>query len=499
MSKMNAIEKLKEFFAEIMRLNYISSLLNWDQEVNMMNYKSVEGRSKQASLIRKLIHQRITSEKIGKLIKEAENLTLNEIDSAMLREITREYNLETKLPVKLVIEIAETRVLAAKDWRDARAKSDFSIFEKILEKTVELQKEKAEKLETYHDLYSTLIDLYEPGVNYVWIANIFNPIKPKLIDFVKKLNSSSDKPDDSIFKKHYDEDKQFALSNKIIKKLNFDFGYGRQDKVTHPFTTSLASKDVRITTRTSEPFPDCITSTIHEYGHAIYEMGIKKELHDTILCTGTSMGIHESQSRTWENIVGRSKEFWMYWYPTFQKYFPENLKDYPLNEFHRAINIVQPSFIRVNADEVTYGLHIILRFEIEKDLIEGKIQVNELPEIWNTKFEELLGIVPPNDAQGVLQDVHWSGGNLGYFPTYFLGNLYGAQIYAKILEKMPNLHDDYKKGEFSNLLNYLRENIHQYGSIYRANELIKRVTGEDLNSDYFLKYIEEKFYPIYGL
>jgi carboxypeptidase Taq len=497
--KMNAINELREIFAELMRLGYISALLNWDQEVNMMNYKSVEGRSKQLSLIRKLMHQRITSEKVGRLIKEAENLTLDEIESAMLREITREYNLETKLPEKLVVEIAETSVLAAKDWQEARKKSDFSIFKKILEKTVELQKERAERLGTHQDLYSTLIDLYEPGATYNWIAKIFNPLRPKLIDFVKKLNSSSDKPDGSIFKKHYDEDKQFALSSEIIKKLNFDFGYGRQDKVTHPFTTSLAALDVRITTRTTEPFPDCITSTIHEYGHAIYEMGIKKELYDTILCTGTSMGIHESQSRMWENIVGRSKEFWMYWYPTFQEYFPENLKDVPMEDFHRAINIVQPSFIRVNADEVTYGLHIILRFEIEKDLIKGNIQVNELPEIWNSKFEELLGIVPPNDAQGVLQDVHFSGGLFGYFPTYFLGNLYGAQIYAKALKSMPNLPDDYKKGEFSNLLSYLKENIHQYGSIYRANDLIKRITGEDLNSDYFLKYIENKFTQIYRL
>jgi carboxypeptidase Taq len=496
---MSVINDLRAYFAEIMRLSYISSLLNWDLEVNMMNYRSVEGRSKQMSLIRKLIHHRITSEKVGKLIKEAEKLTLNQIESAMLREITREYNLETKLSERLVTEIAETSVLASKEWREARAKSDFSIFEKILEKTVELQKEKAEKLDTHPDLYSTLIDLYEPEATRKWIANIFNPIKPKLIDFVKKLNSSSDKPDDSIFKKHYDEDKQFELSSIIIKKLNFDFGSGRQDKVTHPFTTSIASTDIRITTRTSEPFPDCITSTIHEYGHAIYEMGIKKELYDTILCSGASMGIHESQSRMWENIVGRSKEFWMYWYPTFQKYFPENLKDYPMEEFHRAINIVQPSFIRVNADEVTYGLHIILRFEIEKDLIEGNIQINELPEIWNSKFEDLLGIVPPNDALGVLQDVHWSGGSLGYFPTYLLGNLYGAQFYHKILQELPSLPNDYKNGDFSNLLNYLRENIHQYGGIYRANELIKRVTGEDLNSDYFLKYIEEKFSHIYRI
>lgn len=496
---MSDIKELREYYAEIMRLGYISALLNWDQEVNMMNYKSVEGRSKQVSLIEKLIHQRVTSEKAGRLIKEAEKLDLNEIESAMLREITREYNLATKLPEKLVTEIAETSILAAKEWREARAKSDFSIFQKLLEKTVELQKEKAEKLGTHPDLYSTLIDLYEPGATYDWIANIFNPIRPKLIDIVKKLNSSPDKPDDSVFKKSYDEDKQFELSREVIKKLNFDFGYGRQDKVTHPFTTSLASLDVRITTRTTEPFPDCITSTIHEYGHAIYEMGIKKELHDTILCNGTSMGIHESQSRMWENFVGRSKEFWMYWYPTFQKYFPENLKNYPLEEFHRAINIVQPSFIRVNADEVTYGLHIILRFEIEKDLIEGKIQVNELPGIWNSKFEDLLGIIPPNDAKGVLQDVHWSMGSIGYFPTYFLGNLYAAQIYNNALKKHPQLPEDYKKGEYSNLLNYLKEEIHQYGSIYRATNLIKKITGEDLNSDYFLKYIEEKFKPIYRL
>jgi len=496
---MSAIKELQEHFAEIMRLHYISALLGWDQEVNMTQYKSLAGRSKQVSLIQQLIHQRETSEKVGKLIKQAEKENLNEIESAMLREITREYTLSTKLPEKLVMEIAETSILAAKEWREARQKSDFSIFEKLLVKTVELQREKAEKLGTHPDLYSTLIDLYEPGATYDWIANIFNPIRPKLIDFVKKLNSSSDQPDDSIFQKQYDENKQFELSRKVIEKLDFDFGYGRQDRVTHPFTTSLAAMDVRITTRTSEPFPDCITSTIHEYGHAIYEMGIRKELHDTILCNGTSMGIHESQSRMWENIVGRSKEFWMYWYPTFQEYFPENLKGYPIEDFHRAMNIVKPSFIRVNADEVTYGLHIILRFEIEKSLIEDKIQVSELPEIWNSKFEELLGIVPPNDAKGVLQDVHWSMGNIGYFPTYFLGNLYAAQIYNTALQKLPSLSEDYKKGKFSTLLSYLKENIHQYGSIYRANELINRVTGEDLNSDYFLKYIEEKYKPIYRL
>ncbi len=497
---MNAIEELKDYFAEIMRLTYIQATLGWDQEVNMQNYKSLEGRSKQVSLIEKLIHRRVTSEKVGVLIREAEKISNgNEIEKAMLREISREYDLATKLPEKLVADIAETSILASKAWRDARSKSDFSIFIPFLEKTIDLQKQKAEKLETHQDMYSTLIDLYEPGATYDWIAKFFNPIKPKLIEFVKKLNSSPNKPDDSILKKQYDPDKQYKLSHEIVKKMNFDFGYGRLDKVTHPFTTTLASMDTRITTRTTEPFPDCITSTIHECGHALYEMGIRKELHDTLLCSGTSFGIHESQSRLWENFVGRSKEFWIYWYPIFQKYFPDNLNNYPLEKFHRSVNIVQPSFIRVNADEVTYGLHIILRFEMEKDLLEGKINVKELPEIWNTNFEDLFGITPPNDAQGVLQDVHWSGGLIGYFPTYFLGNLYAAQIYKKILTENPNLPDDFKKGEYSNLLNFLREKIHQHGKIYAAPELIKRVTGEKLNPDYFLNYIYDKYPPIYGI
>ena len=497
---MSEIEQLRNYFSEIMRLNYIGSLLGWDQEVNMMGYKSVDGRGNQIALISKLIHKRITSEKLGNLLREAENKNnLNEIDAAIVREIRREYDQATKLPEALVMEIAKTSVVASQTWQKARKNNDFKLFQPMLEKNVELQKEKARKLDTHPDTYSTLIDLFEPGVDYKWIANIFDPIKPKLKNFVKKLSSAPNKPDGSIWNKNYDPDKQFELSGKVIEKLHFDFDHGRQDRSTHPFTTSIASLDTRITTRTTEPFPDCITSTIHEAGHALYEMGIKKELHDTILCEGTSMGIHESQSRMWENIVGRSKEFWIYWYPTFQNYFPENLRNIPLEEFHRAMNIVEPSFIRVNADEVTYGLHIILRFEIERGLIDDTIKVSELPEIWNSKFEDLLGIIPPNDTKGVLQDVHWSSGLIGYFPTYFLGNLYAAQFYSHALKQMPNLHDDFKMGNFTNLLNYLRENIHQYGKIYHASDLIQRVTSEGLNPDYFLKYIEDKYYPIYGL
>ncbi|MFX0003835.1 MAG: carboxypeptidase M32 [Candidatus Hermodarchaeota archaeon] len=498
---MTVMKELREYFTEIMRLNYIQALLGWDQEVNMRNYKSVEGRSEQRALVSQLIHKRLTSEKAGNLIKKAEKLKdLNEIDAAMLREAKRAYEQEIKLPEELVMEITKTAGLSQQTWQKAREKKDFKMFIPLLEKTVELQREKARKLETYPDLYSTLIDLYEPGATYDWVAKIFNPIGPKLSAFVKKLNSSKNKPNQSILRKNYDQEKQFKLSFEIIKKLNFDLEAGRQDLSTHPFTTTLSSTDTRITTRTREDFlNECIFGTIHECGHALYEMGFKEELHDTILGTGTSLGIHESQSRMLENFVGRSKEFWEYWYPTFQKIFPEILKDYPMEDFYRSVNSVQPSFIRVNADEVTYGLHIILRFEIEKDLIDEKIQVSELPEVWNSRFEELLGISPPDDKEGVLQDIHWGMGMIGYFPTYFLGTLYAAQMYNTALKKMPNLLEDYKKGEFSNILKFVRENIHQHGAVYRAGDLIKRVTGEDLNPDYFMKYIESKFYPIYGL
>jgi len=497
---MNAMKELWDYFNEIMRLNYIRALLGWDQQVNMPK-GSVKGRAEQLAIMQKLIHSRIKSEKAGELIKNAEKQeNLSEIDLAMIREAKREYEHATRIPDDLVVEIAKTASLGHVEWEKAREKSDFSIFKPYLEKMIKLQIEFAEKLNTGPTLYSTLIDLYEPGATYDWISKIFNSLKSELVKIVDKLDNSSDKPDQSILKKYYNPDKQWQLSIEIVKKLGFDFNVGRQDKSTHPFSTSISSIDTRITTRILENFlSTCIFSTIHECGHALYQMGFKEDLHDTLLADGCSLGIHESQSRMWENIVGRSKEFWSYWYPSFQKAFPENLKDIPMEEFYRAINIVQPSFIRVEADEVTYALHIILRFEMEKMIIEDNLQVDELPAIWNEKMEDLLGIRPPNDAEGVLQDVHWSGGAFGYFPTYALGNLYAAQIYNNAMKKISSLSEDYKEGKFSSLLNYLKENVHQYGKIYRAPDLIKKITGEDLNSTYFIDYIKEKFYPIYRL
>jgi carboxypeptidase Taq len=495
---MNAISDLRNYFTEITRLKHISALLGWDHQVYMPK-GAIQGRAEQMALIKRIIHNKLISNKTGDLIRKAENVVdLNDIDSALIRETKRDYEQAIKLPSELVSEIAKTAALGHQAWEKAREKSEYSIFEPLLGKMIKLQIEVAEKLDTCPTLYSTLVDLYEPDATYDWIASIFNKLKSKLIKIIDRINSSADKPNQDILKKRYDVEKQWKLSIEILKKLNFDFNIGRQDKSVHPFTASLASMDTRITTRIWESLlPACIFGTIHECGHALYEMGFMNEIHDTILADGTSLGIHESQSRLWENIVARSREFWAYYYPILQKYFPENLKNYPEEEFYRSINTVQPSFIRVEADEVTYSLHVILRFEIEKEIIEGNIPVIELPQLWNEKMERFLGIMPPDDAKGILQDVHWSSGAFGYFPTYALGNLYAAQIYSHALKKNPSLPEDYQKGEFSNLLSYLRKNVHQYGKIYRPLKLLKNITGEDLNPNYFTDYLEKKFYSIY--
>jgi len=497
---MKAIEALKEYFTPLTRLRYIKAILEWDQQVNMPE-GSVNGRSEQLALIEEIYHKKLISRETGLLIEKTDQeQNLNLIESALLREIRREYDKAIKIPIELAVEIERTASLGHQAWEKAREKKDFKIFKPYLEKMVDLKRQYAEKIGMGNSLYDSLLDIYEPGATTDWISKIFNELKPKLIKVLEKINSSSNKPDQSILKKNYNSAKQWEFSIEILKKLNFDFNIGRQDKSVHPFTTSLSSMDTRITTRIWENFlPACLFGTIHECGHGLYEMGFKKEIHDTFLADGSSLGFHESMSRLWENIVGRSREFWNYLYPLLQKSFPENLKNYPEENFYRSINVVQPSFIRVEADEVTYGLHIILRFELEQDLINNGISISELPEIWNTKMEDLLGITPPDDAKGVLQDVHWSGGLFGYFPTYTLGNLYASQIYFIALKKNPSLPEDFKKGNFTNLLNFLQSEIHQYGKIYQPLELFKRVAGEKLNINYFSNYLEKKFYPIYKI
>ncbi|MBD3196726.1 MAG: carboxypeptidase M32 [Candidatus Lokiarchaeota archaeon] len=497
---MTKIKKLWKHFSDIKKLGYTANLLHWDMQTYMPE-GSNEGRSELLALIEEISHNKLISKKTKDLIKNAEKVKdLDLIDSTMLREAKRDYEKAVKVPTELVVKISRAQTIGHKAWVKSREKRDFSIFLPHLEKMIKLKEEYADKLDLGETRYDTLLDDYEPGVSSKWIADVFDDLKSELIKILDKLMSSSDKPDQSILKENYNPSKQWDFGLEVIKKFNFDFKHGRQDKAVHPFTTSLSSTDTRITTRISEDFlSPALFGTIHECGHALYDMGFMKEIHNTILANGASMGIHESQSRMYENFIGRGKEFWDYWYPTLQKYFPENLKDYQKDEFYRSINTVIPSLIRVEADEVTYSLHIILRFELERQIFEGEVDPKELPDLWNAKSEELLTVLPPNDSLGLLQDVHWSEGYFGYFPTYALGNLYCAQIYEDALEKHPNLPEQYSKGEFSTILEYLRENVHQYGRIYQPRELIQKISGKELDAKYFVKYLKDKFYPIYGV
>lgn len=497
---MSKLSELKEWFSELKKLKYINNLLQWDQQVYMPD-GSNKDRSELIELVSKISHNMLISKKTNDLIRETEKLNdLDIIDLAMIREAKREYEKAIKIPTDLVTELAKTAIIGYKAWKKAREKSDFTLFEPSLNKMIELQKQYADKLDIGPTRYDTLLDDYEPGVTSKWISKIFYKLSGKLKEITKKLMDSEEIPNQLILKKYYDPKKQWDFSLKVIKKLNFDFNIGRQDKSVHPFTVSLSSTDIRITTRIwDEYLPACLFGTIHECGHALYDMGFMKKIHNTNLAGGSSLGIHESQSRLWENYIGRSKEFWSYWYPELQKMFPENLKNYSEHDFYKSINVVKPSLIRVEADEITYSLHIILRYEIEKLIFEDKVNTSELPQLWNEKTEEILNLIPSNDSKGILQDVHWSGGAFGYFPTYTLGNLYAAQFYNDALKKIPNLRNSFSKGDFSILLNYLRENIHQYGKIYHPKDLIKKITGENLNCDYFINYLQEKFFPIYSI
>jgi len=494
------LTKLKEHFSEINKLRNVRALLNWDQQIYMPN-DSNRIRSEQIALIQGIIHDKLISNKTKRLLEfsyKAKNLTL--IEQAFIREAKREYEIAIKVPNRLIRRMAKAASLGQQAWEKSKIKNDFRIFKPYLERIIEIKREYAKKLDSGSSFYDSLLDLYEPGISSECLTHIFNILKIDILEIFKKVKSSNDQPDQSILRKTYDTQKQLKFILEILNKLNFNFNIGRLDKSMHPFTSNISSMDTRITTTFKENFlPTGIFGALHEYGHAIFDMNFMEDIKDSILADGCSFGFHESQSQLWENIIGLSKHFWDYWYPILQKYFPEHLAQYPANEFYRSINSVQPSFIRVDADEVTFNLHIILRFELEKAIINDNLPISDLPELWNLKMEELLGIIPPDDSKGVLQDVHWSEGIFGYFPYYILGNLYSAQIYYDLLKKNSQIHSEIKNGQYNNLISYLKQNIYQYGKIYRSDDLIKKITGESLNPEYFTAYLIEKYFQIYNI
>jgi carboxypeptidase Taq len=495
------LQALKERLATISDLYASQAVLSWDQETYMPS-GSVNARAKQLSTLGKLSHEMFTSDETGSLLDaaaaELNGESYDSEDASIVRVIKRDFEEATKLPSSLVAQISETSSAAKEAWKEAYYSSDFETFRPHLDKSLELAIKKAEALGYEDHIYDALLDQYEPGMKTAEVAQIFDDLKPELISLVKQI-ASAEQVDDSFLHLDYDEETQLNFGEFVIRKFGFDFDKGRQDLAHHPFATSFSVNDVRLTTRVSKNFlPTALFGTLHECGHGLYEQGVSENLERTMLSGGTSLGIHESQSRTWENIIGRSLGFWKHFYGELQSTFPDQLGGVSLESFYKGINKVEPSLIRVEADEVTYNLHIMLRFEIETAMVSGKIDTKDLPEIWNSKFEEFLGVKPSNNTEGVLQDIHWSMGGIGYFSTYALGNLFSTQFFDKAKQDIPNLDQKIESGEYLELREWQRDNIHTHGRKFTANELLERVTGQPLQASSYLAYIKSKFSGIYG-
>ncbi len=404
------------------------------------------------------------------------------------------------MPDDFVREKAILLTKAHSAWSEAREKSDFKTFLPFLTKIVDLTRKEAELIGYKDSPYDALLDQYEPGMKTAEAAKILHELRDFLIPFLKRIKNSRVKVNSKNTLGDFPIEQQIAFNKSVSEKIGFDFEKGRMDTSAHPFTTTFHSNDVRITTRYKKnDVMYSIGSTVHETGHGLYEQGLLEEHYGTPLGEAISLGIHESQSRLWERIIGGSLPFWKYFYPMLQKQFPKPFKQIPLSEFYAYVNKVQPSYIRTEADEVTYNLHIIIRFEIEKELIEGTIQPKNLPAVWREKMKQYLGITVLFDALGVLQDVHWSAGLFGYFPTYTFWNLYSAQFFHAMKKDIPDVEKFFQKGDFSKALAWLRANIHQHGKLHTADELVKKVTGEPLTSSYFTRYLEEKYKDIYKI
>ncbi len=496
------LEQLKEKLGEVSDINSAISILSWDQQVNMPTAGN-EARGQQLATLGKIAQEKFISDEIGKLLddlkQEFEGADPDSDDAALIRVTARNYDKAKRVPPEFIQEQAIVSSKAFEGWMEARSKSDYSIFHPHLERVVELVQKYISFFPAGTHPYDTLLDDYEPGMKTEEVKAIFDALRPKQVKLLKAIAGSKPIKDDFLFRK-YNEKKLNDFGVNVVTKFGYDWSRGRQDKAPHPFETTFSVNDVRITTRFEEESPMAMLfSTMHESGHAMYEQGSNPAYERTPLAGGTSLAVHESQSRMWENLVGRSLPFWEYFYPMLKKTFPAQLDGVSLKNFYKAINKVEPSFIRVNADEATYNMHIMLRLELEIGMVEGTMAIKDLPEIWNSKMEEYLGIAPPDDARGVLQDIHWSGGAIGYFSTYALGNLVSAQLWEKIRKDIRNLDDQICKGNFSELLGWLRKNVHQYAHKYEPQVLMQKVTGSKITPEPYVRYLTKKYSEIYGL
>lgn len=497
---------LKDYAVKTELLSGILQLLEWDQET-LMPKNAIEMRSQQIEQLASLIHQRRTSKEFINSLSSLIDLEsgkvlasgLSEKERAALREWRRDSLQTLKLPLSFIEEFAKATTEAAHAWAEKKGQNDFKGFEPYLKKIVSLCRKKADYLGYKDHPYDPLIDSFEPTMTTSILTTLFERLKIPLTTLLKTIQTKPD-PDRSFLKKNYPHDKQFALGKQILSKMGFDRTFSRLDESAHPMCIPLAPEDIRMTTRiyTHDVLVN-ILSCVHEGGHALYHKNLPKQEYGTPLGQAASLAIDESQSRSWETIIGRSLSFWKYIFPLLQEVFPEQLGGVSLEDLYKAVNTVEPSLIRTESDEVSYNLHILVRFEIEKELIAGTLKVGELPDLWNAKMRTYLGIVPKGHSEGCMQDIHWSLGAIGYFPTYTLGNLYAAQFFETFGKEHPKWKDNVAKGDFQLISNWQKENIHQHGRHYLPEELCRRVTGKLLSQEPFISYLENKYGEIYHL
>lgn len=514
--KNGSYAELVKMHREAAALSSVSQLLNWDQETYMPP-RAAPFRAEQMAELARIVHDRRTNPRVGELIAACENngVMKDPTTAANVREMRRDFDQSTRLPSDLVAELALTASQSQDAWKHAREKSDFAAFAPWLEKMMALSRRKAECLgvEASGELYDALIDEHEPGMTARAVEATFTPLRKQLADLIAEIATVSGTKKGKVSTKcldaKLDSDAQHKFGLHVLGKMGFDLDAGRLDVTTHPFCSGLAPGDTRLTTRyREEKFTDALFGTLHEMGHGLYEQGLPKigegagkglDLYGTPLTESISLGIHESQSRMWENFVGRGKPFWKWALPLSKKYFGKALQKYSVKDFYAAVNTTTPSLIRVEADETTYNMHVMIRFEIERALISGSMKVKDVPGEWNARYKDYLGVKVPDDRRGCLQDVHWSFGLVGYFPTYTLGNLYAAQMWETILAEIPDLEKRMAKGDFAALRAWLLQKIHRHGKRYRAAELCEKVTGKALSAEPLMRHLRGKAKAVYGI
>ncbi len=496
-----AFTQLKERLAEIYDLGKAASILSWDQQTKMPPRGSA-ARAEQLATIGRIAHEKFTSDEIGRLLDQLEGFESSQPydsdEASLIRVVRVDWQKARQVPSELRAEMTRSASLAIPAWAEARQNDDFDAFLPHLKRNVELRYRYIDCFEPADTPYDILLDDFERGMTTAEVAAVFERVKEEQVRIVAELAERSAELGNPLEGRTFAIDRQQQFELEVVKRFGYDEDSWRIDSTVHPFASSGSIQDIRLTTRYFEHNLEGLFATMHECGHGLYERGISLDLERTPLARGTSLGMHESQSRTWENLVGRSLPFWRHFFPRLQELFPETVEGIDLDEWYRHVNTVEPSLIRVEADEATYNLHIILRFELEQDILAGRVKLEELSEAWRARMQEYLGIEVPDDRQGVLQDVHWASGSIGYFPTYALGNLVSAQIWERVLEDIPDLHEQFEQGEFGALRAWLGEHIYRHGRKYTPKELLERVVGGPLDPEPYLRYLREKLGGIYG-